>query len=31
MKMKWPRVMAGVLVVKAVACGWELWKVTRFS
>jgi drug/metabolite transporter (DMT)-like permease len=31
MNLAWLWVMAGVLVMTAVACGWGLWKVTRFS
>jgi glucose uptake protein GlcU len=31
MDLRWLVVMAAVLVVTAVACGWGLWKATRFS
>jgi hypothetical protein len=31
MNVAWLWVMAAVLVVTAVGCGWGLWKVTRFS
>jgi glucose uptake protein GlcU len=31
MNAVWLWVMAGVLAVTAVGCGWGLWKVTRFS